>query len=134
MFKNKKVYALALILAAGIFLVGCTPSQPAATATPEVTDVPATEVPVTDAPEETAGAQDALSLTLEELKAFDGKEGRRAYIAVDGIIYDVTDSAAWANGTHNGHNAGQDLTEALKGAPHGPEKLDNVVEIGVLAD
>ncbi|NLG57268.1 MAG: cytochrome B5, partial [Clostridiales bacterium] len=29
-------------------------------------------------------------MTLEELKAFDGKEGRRAYIAVDGIIYDVT--------------------------------------------
>jgi predicted heme/steroid binding protein len=97
--------------------------------------VPATEVPATDAPAaaEEAG-EEALLLTLEELKAFDGKEGRRAYVAVDGIIFDVTDSPLWASGTHNGNQAGQDLTQALAGAPHGPEKLENVVEIGVLVE
>ena len=28
--------------------------------------------------------------TLDELKNYDGKEGRKAYIAVDGVVYDVT--------------------------------------------
>ena len=31
-------------------------------------------------------------LTLEELTAFNGKNGARAYVAVDGVLYDVTDS------------------------------------------
>ena len=26
--------------------------------------------------------------TLDELKNYDGKEGRKAYIAVDGVVYD----------------------------------------------
>lgn len=34
-------------------------------------------------------------LTLDELKNYDGKEGRKAYIAVDGVVYDVTNVAAW---------------------------------------
>ena len=34
---------------------------------------------------------DLIELTLEELAAYDGLEGRDAYIAVDGKIYDVTD-------------------------------------------
>ena len=69
-------------------------------------------------------------LTLEELKEFNGKNGKPAYIAVDGVIYDETESPLWKDGMHNGFEAGQDLTEALKGAPHGAEKLENVVEIG----
>ena len=32
--------------------------------------------------------------TLDELKNYDGKEGRKAYIAVDGVVYDVTNVAA----------------------------------------
>lgn len=43
--------------------------------------------------------------TLEELKNYDGKEGRKAYIAVDGVVYDVTNVAAWQGGTHHGNNA-----------------------------
>ena len=75
----------------------------------------------------------SVRLTLEELKSFDGKDGRRAYVAVDGIIYDMTDSAAWKNGAHNGFQAGADLTEGIKTkSPHGVGKLENVVEIGRL--
>ena len=39
--------------------------------------------------------------TLDELKNYDGKEGRKAYIAVDGVVYDVTNVAAWQGGTHH---------------------------------
>jgi predicted heme/steroid binding protein len=76
-----------------------------------------------------------VELTLEELKEFNGKDGKPAYVAVDGVIYDVTASALWKDGSHNGFEAGQDLTEAIKEkSPHGVGKLENVVEIGVLKD
>lgn len=71
--------------------------------------------------------------TLDELKEYNGKDGKRAYVAVDGIVYDVTDSAPWKNGDHNGYEAGNDLTDEIKNkSPHGISKLENVVKIGVL--
>jgi predicted heme/steroid binding protein len=54
-----------------------------------------------------------------ELASHDGRDGRPAYVAVNGNIYDVSDSNRWKKGNHEGiHQAGQDLTEALKTAPH----------------
>ena len=32
--------------------------------------------------------------TLEELAEFDGREGRPAYVAYDGMVYDVTESVS----------------------------------------
>ena len=109
------------------------------------TEVPATDAPATDAPAAAVSATEApvapapdkavgLELTLEELKAFNGKNGARAYVAVDGIIYDMTDSAAWKNGDHNSFEAGRDLSEAIKNvSPHGVSKLANVKPVGILA-
>jgi len=58
-------------------------------------------------------------MTLQELTQFDGKEGRKAYVAVNGTIYDLTKSERWQNGNHEGaHQAGGDMTEAIKAAPH----------------
>lgn len=69
----------------------------------------------------------------EELTAYDGKEGRPAYVAHAGKIYDVTPSRFWKEGMHMGrHNAGTDLTEALKMAPHGLEKVSAMREVGLM--
>ena len=74
-----------------------------------------------------------LELTLEELAKYNGKDGQPAYIAVDGIIYDVTDSRAWKNGMHNGFEAGKDLTEEIKTvSPHGIGKLEGITQVGKL--
>jgi len=74
-----------------------------------------------------------IYLTLEQLAEFDGREGRKAYIAVNGKIYDVTNSLRWPNGNHNGYQAGQDLTDAImNSSPHGIRTLDNVPMIGYL--
>ena len=71
--------------------------------------------------------------TLEELKQYDGKEGRPAYIAYKGKVYDVTDNFLWIDGDHQGeHAAGKDLTGAMANAPHGEENLERVKLIGVL--
>ncbi|WP_326521342.1 cytochrome b5 domain-containing protein [Faecalispora anaeroviscerum] len=41
---------------------------------------------------------------------YHGKNGIPAYVAVNGIVYDVTNSAAWRVATHFGLSAGKDLT------------------------
>jgi len=73
-----------------------------------------------------------VELTLEQLKAFDGKDGRPAYVAVDGVLYDLTAHPSWEGGEHAGVQAGQDVTEALNASPHGAGVLSQAVEIGVL--
>jgi len=71
--------------------------------------------------------------TLEELKQYDGREGRPAYIAFKGKVYDVTDDFLWVDGDHQGqHVAGKDLTDEMSIAPHGEETLERVKQIGVL--
>lgn len=73
-------------------------------------------------------------LTLDELAAYDGKEGRPAWFAFEGKVYDATRSRLWKQGTHMGrHTAGNDLTEALKLAPHDREKVAAMTETGKLA-
>lgn len=63
--------------------------------------------------------------TPDELKAFDGRDGRPAYVAYDGGVYDVTGSPMWPDGDHEGwHSAGEDLTEAHQDAPHDVHVLD----------
>ena len=71
--------------------------------------------------------------TLEELKQYDDRDGRPAYIAYKGKVYDVTDSFLWIDGDHQGqHAAGKDLTEDMALAPHGEETLERVKLVGVL--
>ncbi len=81
---------------------------------------------ITSAPSLSAG-----SCTLDELSRFDGKEGRPAYIAYKGIIYDVTRSRFWKNGSHlTKHAAGNDLTDFLSKAPHGEDKILAMFQVG----
>lgn len=72
-------------------------------------------------------------LTLGELPYFDGREDKPAYFAYKGSIYDVSSSKLWKDGTHlNKHRAGNDLTDLLKTAPHGEEKILKMPEVGKL--
>ncbi len=60
------------------------------------------------------------------LKEFNGKEGHPCYIAYKEKVYDVSGSAKWKGGIHFKHLAGADMTEAMKRAPHGEEKLEKM--------
>ena len=76
-----------------------------------------------------------IYMTLDELSTYDGIDGARAYILVDGVIYDVTNSTRWNEGLHNGYQAGQDLTDAILGvSPHGISVLDNVPVVAFLSE
>jgi predicted heme/steroid binding protein len=71
--------------------------------------------------------------TLDELKQYDGKDGRPAYIAYKDKVYDVTDDYLWSGGDHQGeHAAGRDLTEEMALAPHGDDVVERVKLVGVL--
>jgi predicted heme/steroid binding protein len=73
------------------------------------------------------------AITHENLSSFDGKDGARAIVAVGDKLYDVTSSRMWQDGVHvRQHQAGSDLTDALWGAPHGPDVLERVPLIGEL--
>ena len=70
----------------------------------------------------------------KELEEFDGRDGRPAYIAFQGNIYDVSNSELWRNGTHAGrHVAGEDLARGLINAPHGEEVLTKFPLVGQLS-
>ncbi len=46
-------------------------------------------------------------MTLKEVAAYDGKNGRKAFVAFKGNVYDVTESFLWQNGNHQVlHEAG----------------------------
>lgn len=126
----KKGLILAMVTAlVAVLAVGCTSNDAnvAATTPAEVTAEATVEATATAGTE--AGA---LELTLEELAAYDGKNGNPAYVAVDGVIYDVTNAKGWNNGTHEGYAAGQDLTDAIKTAPHGESVLKDLPVVGTL--
>ena len=72
-----------------------------------------------------------LDLTPDDLLLFSGQEKRKALVAVNGKIYNVTGRNLWRKGIHpGGHHAGHDLTNAFSGAPHGKEVFERVVPVG----
>ena len=72
------------------------------------------------------------AFTLEELAQFNGQNGQKAYIAVDGKVYDVTSIGAWTGGTHNGIVAGTDASSFIGQAPHGRSVLEDLMIVGQL--
>jgi len=72
-------------------------------------------------------------VTRQELEENNGKNGKPAYIAYKGKVYDVTQISFWLDGDHLGmHEAGKDLTEELEMAPHREETFQRVKLVGEL--
>lgn len=116
----KRLFLLLMLLST-LVLVACSSDEPI-TEPNDPSDEPNDEV-----------IDEIIELTLEELAYYDGTNGKPAYIAVEGKIYDVTDSSFWRNGGHNGYRAGQDLTdEIINDSPHGISNLSRVPMIGII--
>jgi predicted heme/steroid binding protein len=69
------------------------------------------------------------TFTVSELAKYDGKNGNAAYVAVDGVVYDLT--SIFINGEHFGHTAGQDLTNAFY-TKHDKSQITKYPIVGIL--
>lgn len=111
--RKKYMIVLVILIVATMAIYGCSKSDPV----------------------ESISEEDMIELTLEELSQYNGQDGNPAYIAVDGVIYDVSGVSRWKNGKHNGFEAGNDLTDAIKNiSPHGVSKLKSVPAIGTIIE
>lgn len=72
------------------------------------------------------------SYTLDELSKYNGINGKKAYVAYKGLVYDVTDVPEWKNGKHHGQKAGTDLSAELGKSPHGESVLKDLTVVGKL--
>ncbi len=133
---NKKRHVLVLVslLFVIFYITGCGSSAP--TIPEEVPEETPTAVEeADDEPEEDAEETTGATFNMEEIALFDGKDGRPAYIVVDGVVYDVSNVRQWNVGSHFGFEAGTDVTEALqKSAPHGANMLNQAEIVGTIAE
>jgi len=120
--KRVLVIIIALALMA-VFFAGCGDNG----ATEPEDEVADEEVVVEEPSEDEEMAEEPVdgedTFTLAELAEFDGMDGRPAYVAVDGVVYDITDSPLWPEGDHSPCGldamAGRDLSEVIGESPHG---------------
>ncbi|MFH1150947.1 MAG: cytochrome b5 domain-containing protein [Actinomycetota bacterium] len=119
--------AVLLVLAA----VGCGGTTTSEKTTPSTTPKTTGTTPSTSPPSTTPSAK---AFTATELATFNGQNGQPAYVAVDGVVYDVTDSSFWPSGSHSSCNlgamAGKDLSQVIKQAP--PRMYDNLKRFPVV--
>ncbi|MBN7773964.1 cytochrome b5 domain-containing protein [Clostridium aminobutyricum] len=87
------------------------------------------------AQQEEPSPDELRSFTIEELSTYDGKNGNPAYVAVNGVVYDVTNAAVWAAATHFGLRAGNDLTKEFNSCHPGISNiLSTLPPVGILIE
>lgn len=116
----KKLLHCLIVSLSIVLLFGCIRKQP------QITEEAAKVAP---APEATEAAE--KTFTLEELAKYDGREGRPAYLAVDGMVYDL--SSVFYEGEHYEHIAGKSLTKEFY-SQHTKEALKDYPIVGRLAE
>lgn len=74
-------------------------------------------------------------MTKEQLKEFNGKNGKPAYIGYKGKVYDISKSDFWSGGEHMGRfKAGEDLTDSIDMSPHGEKNIFRFETVDTLED
>lgn len=123
-----------LAISLSLLLLGCaTTPEPTQPNTPEL---PNTDTTIDEATGLKIDAETGLLLmTITELIQFNGKDGEKAFVAIDGSVYEVTGDRKWLDGNHeDGMSAGRDLSEFISGAPHGYDILKQFTIVGKIVE
>jgi len=87
----------------------------------------------TPQPEEGGQPQPLTYFTLEQLAQYDGKNGAPAYVAVNGVVYNVSNNRLWAGGNHFwGLSAGRDLSAEFASCHPGAMVLSVLPVVGYM--
>lgn len=95
-------------------------------------DIPVINQNETEEAEETQTEIPDRFITDVELAENNGENGKPTYIAVDGIVYDVSDNKLWAEGLHFGNRSGRDLSVEYGACHAGRPRLDKLKVVGRL--
>lgn len=134
MKKNNKAKVITLLLSAGLLFGACGTTQATTTDQTVTSTTASSAVSSSEAATSSSPQSNAQTFTLDELAQYDGKNGNDAYVAVEGIVYDVTNAAKWQKGNHYGVQAGTDCTTAISRSPHGSSVLDGLPIVGTLTE
>ncbi len=134
MKNNNKAKMITLLLGASLIFGACGTTQASTTATASSAVSYSEAVSSSSVAASSSSPATTKNFTLDELAQYDGKNGNDAYVAVEGIVYDVTNAAKWQNGNHYGVQAGTDCTTAISRSPHGTSVLDGLSIVGTLAE
>ena len=88
--KTKRKLLVLSVLLIVLFLSAC-----GQTANQEPNAPQASETVSTDTSESNS---ENTEFTIKELAEYNGKDGKPAYMAVDGVVYDVTNASPWKDG------------------------------------
>jgi len=69
--------------------------------------------------------------TLDELSKYNGENGNYAYIAIKGIVYDISNIALLRSGKHHGVISGNDVTKLF---PHAINIIKRAKVVGKLEE
>jgi predicted heme/steroid binding protein len=95
-------------------------------------DIPVINQEDTEDTEETQTVIPDRYITDVELAENNGMDGKPTYVAVDGIVYDVSNNTLWTQGLHFGNRSGRDLSVEYSACHAGRPRLDKLPIVGRL--
>ena len=70
--------------------------------------------------------------TLAQLAKYNGADGNPSYVAINGIVYDVSNSISWSGGYHFGVSAGTNATETFSTCHGASNIIEKLPKVGLL--
>ncbi len=121
-------WLLVLLITISFSLASCSPSTTTSTTsfleTTNTTDINTSSSDLTE-----------RVFTLSELATYNGDNGGLAYVAINSVVYDVTNVSNWSNGWHEGmHLAGTDATTIFASSPHSTAFINEYPIVGTLSN
>lgn len=76
--------------------------------------------------------KEVKEFTISELAKYNGVNGKPAYVAVDGIVYDVSLEKTWGGASHFGLEAGKDLSAQYNSCHFASQITSKLPKVGTL--